>query len=46
MNYLIDSNSTLGKFAHYEEIHLIICILCGFVKHHVVTEPKKHVSAN
>ncbi len=45
MNDLIDSNGSWGKVAHYEEIYQMICILCGYVKHHVITEPKKLVSA-
>ncbi len=39
MNDLIDSNGSWGKVAHYEEIYKMICILCGYVKHHVITEP-------
>ncbi len=46
MNDRIDSNSTWDKVAHYELIYRMICILCGFVKHHAITEPKKIVSAN
>ncbi len=46
MNDFIDSNGSRGKVVHYEEIYQIICILCGYVKQHVITEPKKLVSAN
>ncbi len=46
MNDLIDSNSSRGKVAHFETSYQMICILCGEVKHHVITEPKKQISAN
>ncbi len=40
MNDLIDSNGSRGKVSHYEVSYQMICILCGYVKHHVITEPK------
>ncbi len=46
MNDLIDTNGSRGKVAHYDETYQTICILCGYVKHHVITEPKKQISAN
>ncbi len=46
MNDLIDTNGSRGKVAHYDETYQMICILCGYVKHHVITEPKKQISAN
>ncbi len=44
MNDLIDSNGSWGKVVHYEEIYQMICILCGYVKHHVITEPKNSLA--
>ncbi len=41
MNDLIYNN---GKVSHYEEIYQIICILRGYVKHHVITEPKNSLA--
>ncbi len=40
MNDLIDTNGSRGKVAQYDESYQMICILCGYVKHHVITEPK------
>ncbi len=44
MKDLIDSNGSRCKVAHYEETYQMICILCGYVKHHVITEPKKSLA--
>ncbi len=46
MNDLIDSNGSSGKVARCEEIYQMICILCGYVNHHVIAEQKNIVSAN
>ncbi len=46
MNDLIDTNGSRVKVAHYDETYQMICILCGYVKHRVITEPKKQISAN
>ncbi len=46
MNDLIDTNGSRGKVAHYDKTYQTICILCGYVKHHVITEPKNLISAN
>ncbi len=40
INDLIDTNGSRGKVAQYDENYQMICILCGYVKHHVITEPK------
>ncbi len=40
MNDLIDTNGSRGKVAQYKESYQMICILCIYVKHHVITEPK------
>ncbi len=37
---LIDTNGSRGKVAQYDKSYQMICILCGYVKHHVITEPK------
>ncbi len=39
MNHLIDTNGSRDKVAQYDESYQMICILCGYVKHHVITEP-------
>ncbi len=41
MKDLIDSNDSKGKVAHYDETYQMICILCGYVKQHMITEPNK-----
>ncbi len=40
MNDLIDTNGSRDKVAQYDESYQMICILCRYVKHHVITEPK------
>ncbi len=42
MNDLIDTNGSRDKVAQYDESYQMICILCGYVKHHVITEPKSN----
>ncbi len=44
MKDLINSNGSWSKVAHYEEIYQMICILCVYVKHHVITEPKNSLA--
>ncbi len=44
MNDLIDTNGSRGKVAHYDETYQTIWILCGYVKHHVITEPKNKLA--
>ncbi len=45
MNDLIDSNGSRGKVAHFEKLSNDMHIV-WIVKHHVITEPKKQISAN
>ncbi len=40
MNDLIDTNGSRDKVAQYDESYQMICILCEYVKHHVITEQK------
>jgi len=39
MNDLIDSNGSRGKFVQHEEIYPMICVLWGWMQHHMITEP-------
>ncbi len=43
MNDLIDTNGSRDKVAHMMSYQMI-CILCGYVKHHVITEPKNKLA--
>ncbi len=45
MNDLIDSNGSRGKVAHMRELSNDMHIV-WISKHHVITEPKKQISAN
>ncbi len=44
MNDLIDTNGSRDKVAQYDESYQMICILCGYVKHHVITEQKNKLA--